>query len=109
MKKILLLILGIVCLSYAEVPISELEREAKNRCVGSTSNFCKGMSHYRANGTSNTYDKMVVCGYLGKSGNLNVISRYDGLEVNLKFYSDSALALMALASICPEIANDFKN
>ena len=107
MKKILLLIIGIVCLSYAEVQLSELETEANRRCNGSSTNFCKAMKHYK-NNTFNTYDKMIVCGYLGKSGNLNVISKYDGLEVNLSYYSDSALALMAMTKLCPEIARDFQ-
>lgn len=108
MKKIMLLILGIVCLTIAdEVKLCDLQSEANRRCNGSSTNFCKAMKHYD-NNTFNTYDKMIVCGYLGKSANLNVISKYDGLEVNLKYYSDSALALMATTILCPEIARDFQ-
>lgn len=107
MKKILLLIIGIVCLSYAEPHLSEIENEANRRCNGSSTNFCKAMKHYK-NNTFNTYDKMIVCGYLGKSSNLNVISKYDSKEFSLKYYSDSVLALMVMNKICPEIAKDFK-
>lgn len=108
MKRFMFLLIASISFVFAEVQLSELTNESERRCIGSTTNFCKAMKHYKSNGTSSAYDKMIVCGYLGKSGNLNVISKYDGLEVNLSYYSDSALALMTMTKLCPEIARDFQ-